>query len=100
MTAAHNKNVLVTGGASGIGRLIAIGCASLGATVTIWDLDLAGAETVALEAAEAGASGVRALSTLPAMRLLPVWVFDQLTDLFGLDNAMDAFTGRGPMGDA
>jgi all-trans-retinol dehydrogenase (NAD+) len=62
VTAVHNKHVLVTGGASGIGRLIAIGCASLGATVTIWDLDLAGAESVALEAAEAGASGVRAFA--------------------------------------
>jgi all-trans-retinol dehydrogenase (NAD+) len=62
VTAVHNKHVLVTGGASGIGRLLAIGCASLGATVTIWDLDLAGAESVALEAAEAGASGARAFA--------------------------------------
>ena len=43
MTAIHNKHVLVTGGASGIGRLLALGCASLGATVTIWDLDAEGA---------------------------------------------------------
>ena len=60
MTAIHNKHVLVTGGASGIGRLLVLGCARLGATVTIWDLDAAGAENVALEAAELGAAGARA----------------------------------------
>ena len=60
MTAIHNKHVLVTGGASGIGRLLVLGCAKLGATVTIWDLDAAGAENVALEAAELGASRARA----------------------------------------
>ncbi len=35
MTALHNKHVLVTGGTSGIGRLIALGCARVGASVTI-----------------------------------------------------------------
>ena len=39
------------------------------------------------------------VSTLPAMRLLPVWAFDQLTDFFGLNNCMDSFTGRTPAGD-
>jgi len=29
-----------------------------------------------------------------------VWPFDQLTDFFALNNAMDAFTGRAPAGDA
>jgi all-trans-retinol dehydrogenase (NAD+) len=36
------------------------------------------------------------VGTLPAMRLLPVWAFDQLTDFFGLNNCMDTFTGRAP----
>ena len=62
MTAVHNKHVLITGGASGIGRLLVLGCASLGATVTIWDLDADGAERVALEAAAAGASGAHAFA--------------------------------------
>ncbi len=62
MTAVHNKHVLVTGGASGIGRLLVLGCASLGASVTIWDLDAARAENVALEAAELGATGARAFA--------------------------------------
>ena len=62
MTAIHNKHVLVTGGASGIGRLLVLGCASLGATVTIWDLDADGAGRVAAEASELGASGAHAFA--------------------------------------
>jgi len=62
MTALHNKHVLVTGGASGIGRLIALGCARVGASVTIWDLDAAGADRVALEASETGASSAHAFA--------------------------------------
>ena len=40
------------------------------------------------------------VQTLPMMRLLPVWAFDELADFFGLNNAMDAFTGRPPAKDA
>ena len=40
------------------------------------------------------------VQTLPMMRLLPVWAFDELADFFGLNNAMDAFTGRRPAKDA
>jgi len=60
MTALHNKHVLVTGGASGIGRLIALGCAKVGASVTVWDLDAEGAGRAALEASEAGAASAHA----------------------------------------
>jgi all-trans-retinol dehydrogenase (NAD+) len=38
------------------------------------------------------------VTSLPAMRLLPVWAFDRLADFFGLDNAMDAFAGLPPAG--
>jgi all-trans-retinol dehydrogenase (NAD+) len=50
MTTISNKHVLITGGASGLGRLLALRCAELGATVTLWDLNAAGAEAVAAEA--------------------------------------------------
>ena len=62
MTALHNKHVLVTGGARGIGRLLALGCARVGAEVTVWDLDAEGAERVALEALEAGAAAAHAFA--------------------------------------
>lgn len=42
-----NDIVLVTGGASGLGRLFAIRFAKLGAKVVIWDLNLAGLEETA-----------------------------------------------------
>lgn len=59
MTTINNKHVLVTGGASGLGRLLALRCAELGAAVTIWDLDAAGAEAVAAEAKAGGAGAIR-----------------------------------------
>ena len=62
MTALHNKHVLVTGGAGGIGRLLALGCARVGAAVTIWDLDEEGAARVAMEASEAGAAAAHAFA--------------------------------------
>lgn len=39
-----NDIVLITGGASGLGRLMAIRFAKLGSTVVIWDMNLAGLE--------------------------------------------------------
>jgi all-trans-retinol dehydrogenase (NAD+) len=54
MTTISNKHVLITGAASGIGRLLALRCAGLGATVTIWDLDAAGGEAAAAEATALG----------------------------------------------
>ena len=39
MTLLKYKNVLITGGAGGIGHLVAEGMAEAGATVVLWDLD-------------------------------------------------------------
>lgn len=101
MIALHDKHVLVTGGASGIGRLLAIGRACGGAAVTILYLDEERADRI-LKAVRHNDPVVQMplmVSTLPVMRLLPVWAFDQLADFFGLNNAMDAFTGRTPARD-
>lgn len=49
--------VVITGGGSGIGRLVALGAARKGAHVVIWDRDEAGARRVASEADAAGGRG-------------------------------------------
>jgi all-trans-retinol dehydrogenase (NAD+) len=40
------------------------------------------------------------VNTLPLMRVLPVWAFDQLADFFGLNDAMAGFRGRAPADEA
>jgi 2-hydroxycyclohexanecarboxyl-CoA dehydrogenase len=52
------RNAVVTGGASGIGRSIAVRLARDGADVAILDVDLAGANEVAREVAAAGRRAV------------------------------------------
>ena len=44
MTTIGSKHVLVTGGASGLGRGLALRCAALGATVSVLDIDETGAQ--------------------------------------------------------
>jgi all-trans-retinol dehydrogenase (NAD+) len=60
VTTINSKHILITGGACGLGRLLALRCAELGASVTIWDLDASGAEAVAAEA-QAAAGTIRAV---------------------------------------
>ncbi|HEY9294456.1 MAG TPA: SDR family oxidoreductase [Microlunatus sp.] len=50
----RNRTVLVTGGGSGLGRLMALGAADRGARVLIWDLAAQAAETVRDEIRAAG----------------------------------------------
>ncbi len=57
------KSVIVTGGASNIGRAITLGFAAEGACITIADLDDALANEVAQLASDAGASGVQVVRT-------------------------------------
>jgi len=62
VTTINNKHVLITGGASGIGRRLVLRCAEMGAAVSILDLDEAGAKTAAAEAAARGAGPVCAFA--------------------------------------
>jgi all-trans-retinol dehydrogenase (NAD+) len=48
------KSVLITGGASGIGKLMALDFAARGAVVTVWDLSAPALKTLETEAATAG----------------------------------------------
>ncbi len=54
MTDVAGKNVLITGGASGIGRLMAQKLARAGATVVLWDLDQARLDEVVAAIKRAG----------------------------------------------
>jgi NAD(P)-dependent dehydrogenase (short-subunit alcohol dehydrogenase family) len=56
-TLLAGRTALVTGGARGNGRAIALGLASAGAFVWVADVDLAGAEATAAAIAERGGSG-------------------------------------------
>ena len=62
MTTINNKHVLITGGASGLGRRLVLRCAEMGAAVTTLALDEAGARTAAAEAAAGGPGPVRAFA--------------------------------------
>jgi all-trans-retinol dehydrogenase (NAD+) len=62
VTTINNKHVLITGGASGLGRRLVLRCAEMGAAVTILDLDEAGAMAAAAEAAARGAGPARAFA--------------------------------------
>ncbi|MDR2378253.1 MAG: SDR family oxidoreductase [Bifidobacteriaceae bacterium] len=52
--ALNGARMVITGGGSGIGRRMAIGASRKGATVAIWDLDAARAESVRAEIAAEG----------------------------------------------
>lgn len=57
------KSIVVTGGASNIGRAITLGFAAEGARITIGDIDMEQGERVAKEARQAGAGDVQLVRT-------------------------------------
>lgn len=59
MSEVSGKNILVTGGASGIGRLVALKLAQSGGYVVVWDRDAAGVDRVVGELAEISPRGGR-----------------------------------------
>jgi len=78
-----NKAVIVTGGASNIGRAIVLGFAHEGAKITIGDIDTTQADAVAKEAAAAGAAAVE-VATCDVTDLMQVQaMFKQTSDAFG-----------------
>ena len=63
MTTINNKHVLITGGASGIGRRLVLRCAEIGAAVSILDLDEAAALAPARCAPSPATSATASTST-------------------------------------
>ena len=59
-TRMAGRTVIITGGASGIGKGIAIGLAAEGANIVIADLNLASAEAAASEISQAGGKAIAA----------------------------------------
>lgn len=59
----NNKSVIITGGASNIGRAIVLGLAGEGANITIGDIDEENAEKVVAEAKQLGAGNAQAILT-------------------------------------
>ncbi|UJH70946.1 SDR family NAD(P)-dependent oxidoreductase [Ornithinimicrobium sp. INDO-MA30-4] len=51
-----DQTVLITGGGSGIGRLLALGASARGARIIVWDLDGQAAESVCGEIKSLGGS--------------------------------------------
>ncbi|MHC1742356.1 MAG: SDR family oxidoreductase [Syntrophobacteraceae bacterium] len=54
MSRIENRNVLITGGASGLGRLLAIKAAALGGRVVLWDVNEANLDRVGREVRAGG----------------------------------------------
>jgi 2-hydroxycyclohexanecarboxyl-CoA dehydrogenase len=74
------KSVIVTGGASNIGRAIALKFAEEGANITIADLDTDSGERVAELASKAGASAVQVIKT-------------DITDMGSVENLFEKAVG-------
>ena len=49
MSDVSGRNILITGGASGIGRLVALKMAQLGGNVVVWDIDPVGLDVLVAE---------------------------------------------------
>ena len=54
MTTVNNQRILITGAASGIGRLLAMRLADAGARLVLWDIDEAGLDKAQAQLAAAG----------------------------------------------
>ncbi len=61
MTELQGARVLITGGASGIGRRMALGVARRGGTLALWDLNGEGLESVKSEVEELGGKATAAI---------------------------------------
>lgn len=82
------KSVIVTGGASNIGRAIVLKFAEQGANITIADLDTEAGERVAGLARQIGAAGVQVVKTDITDLVNVEAMFKQATDAYGQINCL------------
>ncbi|MBV1931673.1 MAG: SDR family oxidoreductase [Porticoccaceae bacterium] len=82
------KSVIVTGGASNIGRAIVLKFAEEGANITIADLDTEAGERVAALAKKAGAAGVQVVKTDITDLANVEAMFKQAADAYGGVNCL------------
>lgn len=97
MTALADRVVLITGAASGIGRLLALGAAARGAQVVLWDRDQQGLERVHAEIAARSQHAHRYtidLTDRAAIRATAQRVLDEVGGVDVLINNAGVVTGK------
>jgi all-trans-retinol dehydrogenase (NAD+) len=85
MTDIAGRTALITGGASGIGRLLCLALARRGADVAIWDLDGAAAEAVAEEVRALGRTAWASTCDVGDRAAVDAAAARTLTDTGGID---------------
>jgi NAD(P)-dependent dehydrogenase (short-subunit alcohol dehydrogenase family) len=88
----EGKRVVITGGASGIGRSAALACARDGASVVVADVDGPGSEAVAREIGDAGGTAVAVVCDVTRMADVEA-LFARASEAFGEVNG--AFLNAG-----
>jgi len=97
VTRLADRVVLITGAASGIGRLIALECATRGATIALWDRDAAGLEQVRDEITRRGGRAhctTVDLTDREAIKAAAAVTLDQLGTVTVLINNAGVVTGK------
>jgi NAD(P)-dependent dehydrogenase (short-subunit alcohol dehydrogenase family) len=88
----EGKRIVITGGASGIGRSAALACARDGASVVVADVDGPGSEAVAREIGDAGGTAVAVVCDVTRMADVEA-LFARASEAFGEVNG--AFLNAG-----
>ncbi|MFN2428114.1 MAG: SDR family NAD(P)-dependent oxidoreductase [Candidatus Binatia bacterium] len=83
----ERRSIVITGGASGIGRAASLACAREGASVVVADIDRSGAESVAQEIRDSGGTALAVVCDVTRIADVTA-LFNRTTDeLGGIDGA-------------
>lgn len=89
----RNETVVITGGASGIGRAVALACARLGARVAVIDVDGDAATAVAAEAGAAGSPHAVAVACDVSSEVSVRDAYDEVVQAIGVATRIFANSG-------